>query len=173
MMQRVKYVIFAIVLTIAAVTSSVAAIEAADKETIVTPPQNRPAFKREKISILAQDGGRHVMTVEVARKPGELAYGLMKVKALPSGSEGMLFIMPQTQRQLFWMKNTHLRLDILFIGVDGTITHIYPNAQPYALDFIASPGKAKGVLEIEGGMAARWGLRAGDRLLHKDFHASP
>ncbi len=173
MMQRVKYVIFAIVLTIAAVTTSVAAIEAVDKGAIVTAPQNRPAFKREKIFILAQDGGRHAMTVEVARKPGELAYGLMKVKALPSGSEGMLFIMPQTQRQLFWMKNTHLRLDIIFIGADGTITHIYPNAQPYSLDFIASPGTAKGVLEIEGGMAARWGLRGGDRLLHKDFHASP
>lgn len=170
-MQRVKYIILAIGLAIMPPALAAATTEAVDPGTIVAAPQKRPAFKREKIAIQAQDGGRHVMTVEIARQPGELAYGLMKVKTLPRGSEGMLFIMPQPQRQLFWMKDTKLSLDILFIASDGTITHIYPQAEPLSLDFISSPGVAKGVLEIEGGMAARWGLRAGDRLLHKDFPA--
>lgn len=170
-MQRVKYIIFAIGLAIMSPMPAAATADASEQGTIVAAPQKRPSFKREKIAIQAQDGGRHTMTVEVARKPGELAYGLMKVKTLPRGSEGMLFIMPQLQRQLFWMKDTKLPLDILFIAADGTITHIYPQAEPLSLDFIASPGLAKGVLEIEGGMADRWGLRAGDRLLHKDFPA--
>lgn len=129
----------------------------------------RPAFGRETIAIQSHTGGRHKMLVEVARKPAELAFGLMKIKSLP-GTEGMLFIMPRAQRQLFWMKDTLLPLDILFLASNGTITHIYPNAAPGSLDFIASPGIAKGVLEIEAGMASRWGLKAGDRLVHhKDF----
>lgn len=168
-MQRVNYIIFAIGLAITPFIPGPATADIAEQGIIVAAPQKRPEFKLEKIAIQAQDGGRHTMIVEVARKPGELAYGLMKIQALPRGSEGMLFIMPQLKRQLFWMKDTKLSLDILFIASDGTISHIYPEAEPLSLDFIASPGIAKGVLEIEGGMAARWGLRAGDRLLHKDF----
>lgn len=173
MQHSVKYIIFAIGLATVALAPVAIATEAAVPGKILAAPQKRPVFKREKIAVQAQDGGRHAMTVEVARKPEELAYGLMKVKALPNGSEGMLFIMPRQQRQLFWMKDTRLSLDILFIAADGTITHIYPEAEPLSLDFIASPGLAKGVLEIEGGMAKRWGLRAGDRLLHKGFPTSP
>lgn len=136
-------------------------------------PAKRPDFKRETIIIRANDDGQHRMIVEVARTPDELAYGLMNLKKFPADSEGMLFISPRPQQQLFWMKNTLMPLDVLFLDAQGKILNIEANASPKSLDFIPSKGLAKGVLEIGGGLAKRWNIRVGDRVIHKDFDAPP
>lgn len=131
-------------------------------------PQQRPAFARDSVVINGQDGSRQKLQVEVARSPDELAYGLMKIKALPD-TDGMLFISPKPQPQLFWMKDTLISLDLLFIDPSGRIMHIVPQAKPLSERYLASRGVAKAVLEIGGGLAERWNIKVGDTVIYKDF----
>ncbi len=148
-------------------TLSGVAFAAADGH-IHPAPQQRPAFARDSLAIMGQDGSRQRLMVEVARSPDELAYGLMKVKELP-GTDGMLFIAPKPQQQLFWMKDTLIPLDLLFIDPNGRIMHIVPLAQPMSERYLASRGVAKAVLEIGGGLAERWHIKVGDTVNYKDF----
>jgi uncharacterized protein len=94
--------------------------------------------------------------------------GLMYVKAL-APDRGMLFLFERPQLQSFWMKNTLIPLDLLFIAQDGRIIRIAENAKPLSLDTIESMGAALGVLEVAGGTSARLGLKPGDRVLHAAF----
>jgi uncharacterized protein len=154
---------------LAAVGSNAACTPRQDsKPGIHQPPSIRPRFQREELLIRAQDGGQHRLKIEVARTMDELAYGLMKITALPD-TEGMLFVSPTVRMQTFWMKDTLLPLDIVFINEQGRIIGIHSDAQPHSLHYITSPQPAKAVLEILGGMAARWHLTVGDKIISRDF----
>ena len=107
--------------------------------------------------------GRHGFRVEVAASPAEQARGLMFRTALGPG-EGMIFPMAPPRDAVFWMKNTVIPLDILFIGVDGRISNIAAMTEPYSLDPRASAGMVKAVLELAGGRAAELGIAPGDRV---------
>jgi uncharacterized membrane protein (UPF0127 family) len=102
-------------------------------------------------------------TVEVARTPQEQAKGLMYRKAL-AGDRGMIFPYAPPQMASFWMKNTLIPLDIIFIRPDGTIARIAENATPLSLTPIPSLEPVSGVLEIAGGRSAELGISAGDRV---------
>lgn len=104
------------------------------------------------------------ITVEVAETPDQQAYGLMFRKSLDAGT-GMYFPMIPPRKVNFWMKNTLIPLDIIFVGRDGTISQITPNAVPQSLSHISSRDPVQGVLEIGGGEAERLGIKVGD-LLH-------
>lgn len=101
--------------------------------------------------------------VEVARTGAEQAKGLMFRTAM-GANEGMIFPFdPPRAGVAFWMKNTVIPLDIIFIGADHRIVNI-ANAVPYSLDPLPAAGPVSGVLEINGGRAAQLGIAAGDKV---------
>ncbi|WP_343038808.1 DUF192 domain-containing protein [Paracoccus aestuariivivens] len=111
------------------------------------------------------------VAVEIADDEGERAKGLMFRKSLPSG-QGMLFVYPHAQPVSFWMRNTLIPLDMIFIDSRGQVRHIHPMARP--LDETSISGAAVGdpspdrlmVLEVRGGDAEKLGIRPGMVLAH-------
>lgn len=106
--------------------------------------------------------------VEVADDDGERAQGLMNRPSMPRFS-GMLFIYPHPTHARFWMRNTLIPLDMLFVGTDGVIRRIHDNAVPLDETTIDGGGGVVAVLEINGGLAATLGIRPGDQLRHPAF----
>lgn len=112
--------------------------------------------------------GVHVFSVEVAKTDEERATGLMYRKELAEG-RGMLFDFSPEQPVSMWMKNTFIPLDMIFIRSDGRILRIAENTEPRSEKIISSGGLAKGVLEVIGGTARKYGIQAGDRVAHPLF----
>ena len=111
------------------------------------------------------DDGAARFVVEIADNDQERARGLMFRETMPSGA-GMLFIYEQPQSVSFWMKNTLIPLDMIFIGADGRVNGVHANAVPGDLTAIPGPPKTLMVLEINGGLAERLGLGEGAELRH-------
>ena len=107
--------------------------------------------------------GRYAFHVEVARSGEEQAKGLMFRTAM-GADEGMIFPMEPARQASFWMKNTVISLDLVFIGPDKRIESIAANAVPYSLSPISSKGNVAAVLELGGGRAAQLGLSPGDQV---------
>jgi uncharacterized membrane protein (UPF0127 family) len=108
-------------------------------------------------------GKRHAFTVEVARGPIEQARGLM-FRTEMGADEGMVFPMNPPRMASFWMRNTVIPLDLIFVGPDGRILNIAANAVPYDENHHWSAGPVKAVLELNGGRAAQLGIVPGDRV---------
>jgi uncharacterized membrane protein (UPF0127 family) len=102
--------------------------------------------------------------VEIARSAAEQARGMMYRTEVPAGT-GMLFPFDPPRPAAFWMRNTWVPLDIVFIGADGRILNIEADAVPLSETVRASKGSAAAVLELAGGEARRIGLVPGDRVL--------
>jgi uncharacterized membrane protein (UPF0127 family) len=118
----------------------------------------------EQIPLTIQSRGRtHRFTVEVARTPEQQAQGLMHRQSL-APDRGMLFPYDPPQPASFWMKNTLIPLDIIFIREDGTVARVAENTVPLSLDPIPSLEPVAAVLEIAGGRAAELGIQAGDKV---------
>ena len=113
--------------------------------------------------------GKAAFNVDVAADEQSRAQGLMHVEAMPL-SKGMLFLYQRSQIMSFWMRNTLIELDMLFLDGFGVVQHIHHRAQPLDETPI-SPGNMMliGVLEINGGLAKRLGIKAGDVLRHPSF----
>ena len=116
--------------------------------------------------------GRHDFKVWIADTAQSREHGLMFVKSLPA-DQGMLFLFERPHFASFWMKNTYLSLDIVFIGPDGVIVNIARDTEPLSQRTIESDAPVKAVLELVGGTAAKIGLAAGDRVLHPGFPPEP
>lgn len=116
------------------------------------------------------DWGQARFTVEVADEPAERSQGLMNRPSMPSGA-GMLFVYPAPQRATFWMRNTLIPLDMIFLDSSGTVTHIHENAVPLDETTIDGGTGVLAVLEINGGMSSRLGIAVGDTLRHPAFDA--
>lgn len=101
--------------------------------------------------------------VERATTPEEHARGLMYRKDM-APNHGMLFVFPEQRPLSFWMENTLIPLDMIFIRSDGTIAHIHPMAKPLDRTPISSSEPVIAVLEILGGESAKQGIRVGDTL---------
>lgn len=112
--------------------------------------------------------GRTRFQVEIAATQAEQARGLMFRKSL-APDRGMLFVYKRPQPAAYWMKNTLIPLDIIFIQPNGRILSIVRNARPYDETPLPSGGLVLGVLEIAGGRAAQLGILPGDRVLHRIF----
>lgn len=117
---------------------------------------------------LRGDWGQARFSVEVADDHAERARGLMYRESLPL-SAGMLFVYERPQPLSFWMRNTLIPLDLLFIDPRGVVKHIHHNAKP--LDETPIPGGdgLLSVLEINGGLAQRLGITEGSVLRHPAF----
>lgn len=101
--------------------------------------------------------------VEKAESGAEQAKGLMFRTGM-GPDEGMIFPMSPPRMASFWMRNTVIPLDIIFVGVDGRISNIAANAEPYSERPLASIGEVMGVLELAGGRAAELGIVPGDKV---------
>jgi uncharacterized protein len=111
---------------------------------------------------LRNEDGTFPFQVEVARTPVEQAQGLMFRERL-GPDEGMLFPFDPPRPASFWMKNTLIPLDMIFIRADGTIARIAANTVPHSLEPVAVGEPVVAVLEIAGGRAAELGIDEGDR----------
>ncbi len=112
--------------------------------------------------------GRHVFAVEVMRTDEERARGLMFRRFMPA-DRGMLFDFKTEQPVLMWMKNTYIPLDMIFISRNGTVTSVAANTEPMSERTISSGPPAFAVLEVNAGVAAKIGLKPGDRVAHGLF----
>ena len=123
----------------------------------------------ERLEIATKSGPR-VFQIELATTDDERSTGLMYRTDLPDGS-GMLFDFSPPQLVSMWMKNTPLSLDMIFIQADGRILRIAHNTEPQSTVAIPSGGLVKGVLEVIGGTAKKYGIVPGDRVGHRLFGA--
>jgi uncharacterized membrane protein (UPF0127 family) len=117
---------------------------------------------------IASKTGVHTFSVELADNDADRAKGLMFRRSLPEGT-GMLFDFHTEQEVAFWMQNTYVPLDMIFIRADGRILRIAENAEPMSTKQIPSGGKVLAVLEVVAGTARKLGIMAGDRVAHPIF----
>jgi uncharacterized membrane protein (UPF0127 family) len=122
----------------------------------------------EPLEIVTKNGVQ-VFSVEMATTEEEKTTGLMYRKELADG-KGMLFDFSPPQEISMWMKNTYIPLDMIFIRADGRILRIAENTEPLSTKIIPSKGLAKGVLEVSGGTAKKYGIQPGDRVGHPLFN---
>jgi uncharacterized membrane protein (UPF0127 family) len=136
-----------LVLTAVALWAAAAPLHAAGKDTIEVVTRS----------------GVHAFSVELATNAAERAVGLMFRKELPEG-HGMLFDFQEEQPVQFWMHNTYIPLDMIFIAADGRVVHVAQDAKPMSDDLIPSRRPVRAVLEIIAGTARKFGIAAGDRV---------
>lgn len=117
---------------------------------------------------IVSKSGVHVFAVEMATTEQERETGLMYRKELAEG-RGMLFDFTPQQQVSMWMKNTFIPLDMIFIRADGRILRIAENTEPQSEKIIPSGGLTKGVLEVIGGTARKYGIEPGDKVAHPLF----
>ena len=141
MLKNFKYLILIVVLFLAACTN------------------------QNSATIITKNGKTHKFTIEIADTPELRAKGLMFVQNLAPNS-GMLFDFKTEQQVAFWMQNTFIPLDIIFIAANGEIKNIHVNARPQDPTAIPSDGPVRFVLEIPGGRTLELGIAKGDKLEH-------
>jgi len=135
---------------------------------LVLVPSDAQSLTTETLTILTKNGTVHQFTVEVPENKEEILRGLMFRTHLPAGA-GMLFDFGEDGPLVFWMKNTLISLDMIFIGSDGRIRAIAQHTVPLSEEYIRSPVPGRAVLELNGGSAERLGIAVGDLVRHRIF----
>jgi uncharacterized protein len=128
-------------------------------------------FAKSELTIESASG-KHHFDIEEAQTPQQMAQGLMFRRALPADA-GMLFEFDHVEPASFWMKNTIIPLDMLFIAADGVVADLHERAVPLSLDPITSDRPVRAVLELNGGTVERLGIKRGDRVVHPFFASVP
>lgn len=125
--------------------------------------------KEGELSFVRPGSGEVYRTIdiEIAEDELEIRRGLMWRREM-SDEQGMLFIMDRAEPQSFWMLNTYLALDIIFIDDDRRILNIEQDTQPESLDPIRSQGDARYVLEVVAGFAEQFGVQVGDEVVWQE-----
>lgn len=108
-------------------------------------------------------GGARTVVVEVVDTPAARTRGLMYRQHLADGA-GMLFVFDEEADHSFWMKNTFLPLDLIFVSSDRRVAGVHPNARPHSLAPIRVGRPSRWVIEVPAGWAARAGVAVGDRV---------
>ncbi|MCT2399774.1 DUF192 domain-containing protein [Novosphingobium sp. HK4-1] len=133
-------------------------------ETATTQPAVHAESGLPVIPLKVISGDKvHTFRVEVAATEAQQAKGLM-FRTHMGADEGMIFPEKPPRRPAFWMRNTVIPLDIIFIGTDHRILNIAANAVPYDETPLPAIGIASGVLELNGGRAAELGIKPGDKV---------
>jgi hypothetical protein len=117
---------------------------------------------------IATKNGVHPFEVEMAVTPEETSRGLMFRRELAEG-HGMLFDFHRDREVSFWMKNTYISLDMIFIRSDGRIMRIAENTTPLSERLVPSNSSVRAVLEVIGGTAKKYGIAPGDRVAGSIF----
>lgn len=119
---------------------------------------------------LRGDWGQLSFSVDVADTEQTRAQGLMFVQKMARNA-GMLFVYDRPQRATFWMKNTYIPLDMIFVDRTGRVTHVHSNAVPHDTSIIDGGHGVLAVLELNAGLAQRYGISVGSELRHPAFVA--
>lgn len=127
-------------------------------------PEPLDRFPQSSVEIVSGEA-RHRFEVWVADTPARQVQGLMYVQRLDP-DRGMLFIYGEPRYVSYWMGNTYVSLDLLFVGADGRILNIIERATPLSAEPLLSMGPAAMVLEVLAGTSERLGIKAGDRVVH-------
>ena len=136
----------------------------APRQTDVTAQDYQlPALPHARVVLEDAYGARHAVDAEVASTRDARTRGLMWRTSLADGA-GMLFIFPREEPLNFWMKNTLIPLDMIFLAADRTIVGVVEQATPLTLNPRGPDADAMYVLEVPGGWVARTGLRPGLRV---------
>jgi hypothetical protein len=125
------------------------------------------SFATSHLSIVSASG-EHKFAIELATTPAQQEQGLMYRRGMAADA-GMLFDFGHPTTTSFWMRNTLIPLDMLFVGADGRIVNIHERAVPMSEELIASQGMVRAVIELNGGTAARLGIKPGDRVVYPIF----
>ncbi len=135
------------------------------------PAAQTPASAAAQDTIeIVTSSGVHAFSVELATNDAERARGLMFRKSLPEG-HGMLFDFQTEQPVQFWMRNTYIPLDMIFIRADGRVLNIAQNTTPLSDALVPSAGPVRGVLEVIAGTARKFHIAPGDRVTGSIFGA--
>ncbi len=132
------------------------------------PTGPQPKLPTEQLTIISDDGQRHVFTVELPVTEQQQDIGEMFRTSIPADT-GMLFMWPQPQVSQMWMKNCPVPEDMVFIGADGTIKSIAEDTVPYSLRTISSGQPVMATLELQGGLTAAEDINVGDKVIAKQF----
>lgn len=151
-----RFMLTALALSLALPMAACSSDPAAQAETAATIPLT-----------IEMAGKAHRFDVEVARTAAEQDRGLMFRTGLPERG-GMIFPFEKPQIGSFWMKNTLIPLDMIFIRADGSIDRIAENTIPESLEPVVSGGEVSAVLELAGGTAARLGIDESAKVTWKD-----
>ena len=139
----------------------------AEPATNASPPpvaERHPISGLELAGLEVESSGRiHRFVVEVARTSDEQAQGLMFRRSL-GPDEGMIFPFPSPRPASFWMRNTLIPLDMIFVREDGTIARVAADTVPLSEETVESGEPVAAVLELRGGRAAALGIRGGGRV---------
>ena len=134
--------------------------------TLAAPPAVAQEFS--ELWIETEAGGRYRFEIELAVTPEEQARGLMHREEMAADA-GMLFLFEPVRPVSFWMKNTLISLDMLFVDAEGRIVNIGARTEPLSTASVPSDGPVRAVLEINGGLSAMLGIRPGDKVVHDAF----
>jgi uncharacterized membrane protein (UPF0127 family) len=129
------------------------------------PPDAR-AF-RPRVTIESPSGRSSPVDVEVARTPAEVERGLMFRRELAPDA-GMIFVFDDESEHVFWMKNTFIPLDMIFIGAGDAVVGVVENAEPQTTTPRTVYRKSRYVLEVNGGWSAAHGVKPGDLVRFED-----
>lgn len=132
----------------------------------MAPEQSPAGLEQVPLTITTASGKTHRFTVEVARTPEQQSYGLMNRQNL-APDRGMIFPYAPAQPVAFWMKDTYIPLDMIFIAPGGRILRIEANVVPLSLEPVGSGEAVEAVLELAGGRSAELGIAAGDKVSWK------
>jgi uncharacterized membrane protein (UPF0127 family) len=141
---------------IARLAALVAAVACASK------PSEPPARPPPRV-VVETASGAHAVRVEVVRSDEDRARGLMNRTRL-DGDAGMLFVFEESDDHSFWMKNTFIPLDMIFVDEGGRVAGVVERAEPLTLQSRTIGKPSRFVLEVNGGWASAHGVHAGDRV---------
>ena len=132
----------------------------------------QPQLPIEPLRIVTDRGAVLDFQVEMALTAEEQRIGLMFRPAMPLDS-GMLFVFPRPRIASFWMRNTLIPLDMLFVTADGTVLNIAERTETLSDRSYLSIAPVRAVLEINGGLSSLLGIAPGDRVEHPAFTTAP
>jgi uncharacterized protein len=137
-----------------------------DKAPAVVQPevkdQSQKDLPRGKVVLSTESGKEITVRVEIVADPETRSTGLMFRQRL-ADDEGMLFLFNEEEHQSFWMKNTYLPLDMIFIKADMTVLGVSENTVPLTLDGCSVPGNSQFVLEVNANFARRHDIKPGTK----------
>jgi hypothetical protein len=125
-----------------------------------------PKFTKEgELSFISSETGQPIAKIDIEKADNDMerGFGLMYRRSM-SDTQGMLFLFNESEPQSFWMRNTFIPLDIMFVDENLTITTIHENTQPLSDKSIPSNGNARYVVEVNGGFTKKHGLKIGDKI---------
>ncbi len=127
--------------------------------------ESEPVFQQhgELSFISVENDTMAIIDIELADTPAKREKGLMHRKAM-NENNGMLFIFDNEERQSFWMKNTHIALDLIFVNAEKEIVHIATNNAPYSLKQINSYEYAMYVVEVNADFCLKYKINTGDKI---------